>query len=106
MQPEQSIAEKLHSETAKICWHDLEPYFAKGSLLTVDASLDLIEVALDFAQDNASKIKGKIESMLIVPPSNDQARCWHANNVDFWAVVVAPYVLVQLIDELDDKSKA
>ena len=106
MQSEQTIVEKLHSETARICWYDLQPYFAKGSILSVDSSLDLIAVAVDFAQDKASTINDMLESSLIAPPSNEQARSWHANNDEFWAVVVAPFVLIQLIDDLVDESKA
>lgn len=104
MSNEQPLLEKLHSETAKISWHDLQPYFANGSLLTVDESLDLVTTAVDFAEDNASELKKKFESRLISPPNNDQARSWYADNVEFWAVVVAPYVLVQLVSELPDKS--
>jgi len=102
MQSEPTLLEKLHSETAKILWHDLQPYFANGSLLLVDQSLDLIKVAVEFAEDNADKLKDKIESGLICAPSNDQARSWYADNADFWAVVVAPFVLVQPIEGLPE----
>lgn len=98
MQTEPSLVEKLHSETAKISWHDLQPYFANGSLLAVDQTLDLVAVAVDVAQDSSDKLKNKIESKLICAPSNDQARSWYAADVDFWAVVVAPFVLVQLVE--------
>ncbi|MBX2849242.1 MAG: DUF2288 domain-containing protein [Acidiferrobacterales bacterium] len=94
---EPSIIEKLHSETARIRWHDLQPYFAKGSLLLVDDSLDLVTVAADFAQDRAQKLSRCLESKLIAPPDNDQARYWYANNNELWAVVVAPFVLVQKV---------
>lgn len=99
METEQTLVEKLHSETAKISWHDLQPYFANGSLLVVDQSLDLIAVAVDFAEDKADELKDKIESHLVSTPSNDQARAWYRKNLDFWAVVVAPFVLVQPVVE-------
>ena len=103
MQAEPSLVEKLHSETAKIFWLDLQPYFANGSLLAVDNSLDLIKVAVEFAEDNADQLKDKIESGLICAPSNDQARAWYADNTNFWAVVVAPFVLVQLVEDSSQK---
>ena len=97
MSTEATLVEKLHSETAKIFWHDLQPYFAKGSLLVVDESLDLIKVATDFAEDKADKLKSSIDSELITGPNNDQARLWYAENIEFWAVVVASFVLVQIV---------
>ena len=30
-------------------------------------------------------------------PSNDQARHWYQENTEFWAVVLAPYVLIQAV---------
>lgn len=98
MQAAPTLVEKLHSETAKISWLDLQPYFANGSLLAVDKSLDLIKIAVQFAEDNTDQLKDKIKSELISAPSNDQARAWYADNTDFWAVVVAPFVLVQLVE--------
>lgn len=97
MQSDESLATKLHSQTAKICWHDLQPHFAQGSVLVVDKSLDLIAIAADIADDNAEIIQSKIDAGLVAPPNNDLAREWYQNNTDFWAVVVAPFVLIQLL---------
>ena len=36
---------KLLGETAVISWAELQPFFARGALLQVDAALDLVEVA-------------------------------------------------------------
>ena len=33
----------LLGQTAEISWQELQPHFAKGSLLRVDAEIDLIE---------------------------------------------------------------
>lgn len=96
MTTEPSTLEKLHSETAIMCWHDLQPYFAKGSVMRVDESLDLVRVAVDFAEDNIARLEPKIKAELIAPPDNDLARHWYKNNTEFWTVVVAPFVLIQI----------
>lgn len=90
-----TLTQKLHSETAVIAWHELQRFFAQGVLIVVDSSLNLIETAVLFAEDQASDIAQLMDSKLVNYPSNDQARTWYADNADLWSVVVAPYVLVQ-----------
>ena len=92
---EKSTLEKLHSETALIHWSDLQRFFAQGNLLYVDSSLDLVQSAVWFAEDAAEQLAPHIESKAIAQPSNQQARGWYESNAELWAVVVAPYVLVQ-----------
>ena len=36
---------KLNLETAQVAWTELQRFFAQGSVIRVDSSLDLIEVA-------------------------------------------------------------
>jgi hypothetical protein len=91
----QSMAEKLHSETALMHWVDLQTFFAKGMVLYVDESLNLVKTAVLFADDLADDLAPQIESELITHPTNDQARGWYDKNSELWTVVVAPYVLVQ-----------
>lgn len=90
-----SMAEKLHSETALMHWIDLQTFFAKGMVLYVDKSLNLVKTAVLFADDVADELEPKLESKLITQPTNDQARAWYDKNSELWTVVVAPYVLVQ-----------
>ncbi len=91
----QSMTEKLHSETALMHWLDLQTFFAKGMVLHVDKSLDLIKTAVLFAEDMADDLAPQIENEMITHPSNDQARAWYEANIELWTVVVAPYILVQ-----------
>ncbi len=94
-QQDQSILEKLHSETALMPWKDLQRFFAQGNLLYVDASLNLVQSAAWFADDVVDQLAPHIESKAIAEPNNEQARNWYENDSQLWAVVVAPYVLVQ-----------
>ena len=92
---EQTLLEKLHSETALMPWKDLQRFFAQGNVLYVQDSIDLVQAAVWFAEDAAKQLAPYIESQTIVQPNNDQARAWYDNDVELWTVVVAPYVLVQ-----------
>jgi hypothetical protein len=94
-QEQQNIIEKLHSETALMHWIDLQKFFAQGRVLFLDKSLDLVATAVLFANDMVNQLESHIKSELIMPPTNDHARTWYAENTELWTVVVAPYILVQ-----------
>jgi hypothetical protein len=94
-QAEQSNLEKLHGETALIPWVELQRFFAQGNVLHVSTSLDLVQTAVLFAEDAATRLAPHIDSNAIAQPSNQQARDWYENNIELWSVVVAPFVLVQ-----------
>lgn len=94
-QSEALLRAKLNQETARLAWREMERFFAAGTLVTVAAGLDLVEVAAQVANDNAAQVKEWMESGLVQRPSDDQARAWAAGNAELWAVVVKPWVLVQ-----------
>jgi hypothetical protein len=92
---EPSLIEKLHSETAKIEWSELQKFFAQGSVLLVSAELDLVTTAALFAQDKAAELELLLANNKVAAPSNNQARAWFDQGAQLWSVVVAPFVLVQ-----------
>lgn len=98
--PELSLKQKLHSETALMPWRELQRFFAKGVVIVVDSSLDLVATAMMFAEDRANDLLPHTDSGAVAAPTNDQARNWYLSDVDLWSVVVAPYVLVQ--EQQDD----
>lgn len=86
---------KLNQETARIAWADLQRFFAQGTLIWVRDGLDLVEVALWVARDDAQAIMAEMNKGRIAPATDEQARRWHATQADLWAVVVKPWILVQ-----------
>ena len=90
------LNEKLNTETARISWEELQPHFARGAAVYVAPDLDLIAVAHHVAEDEAAPLKtmdgNKANS---VPSAIDMARTFLADKQEMWAVVVAPWVLVQ-----------
>ena len=85
----------LNAETARIAWTELKTFFARGKVLHVDDSMDLIDVAVRVAQDDKTAIAHWIENGKIGQVSDETAKKWFECNSSLWTVVVAPWVLVQ-----------
>jgi len=94
---QQELLQKLNRETAKIPWHELQRFFAAGKVLVVDASSDLIEIAKAVVEDDSDFINNLLQQKRVAQVSDAQAADWHRDNANVWAVVVAPWVLVQAV---------
>lgn len=86
---------KLLGETASITWKELQPFFAKGALLWVEPSLDLIEVAQAVAENDANKVSAWLGTGEVGKVSESHALALLDRDPPLWAVVVAPWVLIQ-----------
>ncbi|MBC9251090.1 hypothetical protein A9179_12465 [Pseudomonas alcaligenes] len=86
---------KLLGETAPISWAELQPFFARGALLWVAGTLDLVEVAQAVAEDDRAKVAGWLTTGSLRKAEVDLAEDLLARDPKLWAVVVAPWVLVQ-----------
>ncbi|WP_152205558.1 DUF2288 domain-containing protein [Marinobacter changyiensis] len=91
----EELKKKLNLETSIICWRDLQIYYARGHVVRVSPELDLLDVALELTADNKEQFEQWMTADQVgdVPPPLAQA--WYDRNVELWAVVVAPWVLVQ-----------
>jgi hypothetical protein len=79
-------------------WNWLSPHARRDSLIVVSQKLDLVDVGVAIAQDDASKVTHWIEEALIQKPSPNQLSDWNQNQMKrFNALIVQPYVLVQEI---------
>lgn len=93
------LTSKLNRETAKIEWALLEKFFAQGKAVWVAPSEDLIAVAKWMAEDNAKHIGDLMERGLLAKVSDEMASRWSSDASTVWAVVSAPWVLVQDITD-------
>lgn len=91
----EDITSELLLETVQIPWHDLQRFFASGNAIAVDESLDLIYVATQIIEDNASQIKKWMDAGLVDVVKDSQATLWYEQDALVWALVVKPWVLVQ-----------
>ncbi len=92
---ENLLRQEYLRQTARIPWHELQTYYAHGSVIAVAPSLDLVEVAVQLGMDNTTSFKRWMASGEVAAVSDAQALAWYDNNATLWAVVAAPWVLVQ-----------
>ena len=86
---------RLNAETARISWQELERHFARGALLTVSPALDLVEVGVHMINDDKTMVDAWLESGDLRKTTDQDALQWSENDATLWAVVIAPWVLVQ-----------
>ncbi len=88
---------KIHAETAKVVWKEIELFYAKGMMIYVHPELDLIKVAYHLSEDNTQQVEQWIEQGKILRSFDEQAAHWAESKEDIWSVVVKPWVLVQAV---------
>lgn len=93
--PSDLLRAKLNLETAQLAWPELERHFARGDVIKVATGMDLIDAALNIAENNAATVQEWLAEGHIARAQLSDAEDWHARKPMFWAVVVAPWVLVQ-----------
>ncbi len=92
-----TIKHKINSETAKINWRELQRFFAAGNAVYVDKSLDLVDVALQIANDNSVQVKAWMSNKQVYTVDDQKAEAWYNNDASLWSVVVKPWILIQEI---------
>ena len=91
-----SVQEKLNLETSLIQWKELQIFFARGKLIIVSNSQDLIEVATFIAENDADKLSKLIEAKNVQFATVDWIKENAKDSTELWAVVISPYVVAQL----------
>jgi len=86
---------KLNLETAQLAWPELERHFARGSIIKIAPGMDLVDAALQVAENNAATVQVWLAEGRIARAELSDAEDWHARQPFFWTVVVAPWVLIQ-----------
>jgi hypothetical protein len=92
---EDLLRQEFHNQTARIRWHDLQTYYAHGSVIRVGQDLNLVEVAVQLGMDNTGQFQAWIEAGAIATVLESEALAWFDSNPKLWTVVAAPWVLVQ-----------
>lgn len=85
------IREKIEAD-----WASLRAHLERGGLVVVDSSLDIIDVALKVADDDAATIGQWISNGVLTKPSAVQITHWDADKQKcFNMLIVSPYILIQ-----------
>lgn len=95
----EELRRRLSGETGKLGWTELERHFARGVLVKVGPGLNLVEVAAAMIRDDKAAVESWLASGRIARVSTEDAVAWNARRPEFWAVVTAPWVLVQEITQ-------
>jgi hypothetical protein len=94
-----ALRQQLNTETARIGWGELQRHFARGVLVKVAPDLDLVEVAARMAADDRDSVAAWLAAGSVAQATTDDAIAWQAREASFWAVVTAPWVVVQEIQQ-------
>jgi len=89
------LRDLLNAQSGRIGWPDLARHFARGVVVCVAPTEDLVGVAEAFVADRAEAIENLYADARLRRAQDADARRWQAEQTAFWAVVVAPWVLVQ-----------
>lgn len=90
----QSLIDLL--DEAELDW--LQPHLDREVVIWVDHSLDLVDVGMAIAQDNANMVRRWIEEQFLVKPDAERIEQWNPTD-RFRALIVQPYVLIQDLHE-------
>lgn len=92
-----TLSARLNAETGKLSWEELERHYARGVVVKVAIGLDLVEVAAHIVRDDKAAVEAWLASGQVARASAEDARRWRDSNAALWAVVAAPWVVVQEI---------
>lgn len=95
----EELRARLNLETSRIRWKELQTYFARGHVVRVSPDLDLLAVAVELTADNKLRFEQWMAAGQVGEVTPARARQWFEKNAELWAVVVAPWVLVQDRDD-------
>ena len=96
--PKDELRQQLNLETGKLTWHELQRYFARGVVVEVSSELDLVKVAEKFVLDDKKTIQAWMNNNFVTRATDETALQWNTTQPTFWAIVAAPWVLVQQIN--------
>ena len=92
-----SLLDKFAAELCGAEWKLLEPHYKRDALFVAGSDLSLVEVAVDIAEDNVSKIKEVLESGQLRKPTEDEIEDWKSKPDEILGdfLIVSPYVIMQ-----------
>ncbi len=85
----------LNAQTGRIGWPELARYFARGLVVCVAPGEDLLAIAEALIEDDSAAVTQMVDAGRLHRADDRDAKRWEARQTSFWAVVVAPWVLVQ-----------
>lgn len=94
----EQLKRTLVQQTAKISWEELQRFYASGAVIGVAQGQDLIDIACEISLDNKAVVEQWLSEGQIFKVDDDTAKTWWKAKKQHWAVVIAPWVLVQEVN--------
>lgn len=89
---------QLAKDLAPMDWETLIPHVKRDSVIVVDEALDLVEVAVAIAEDNATVVQNWLSELLLHKPSQEELNFWNTQpQKEFNTLIVQPFVLITAI---------
>lgn len=89
------LKSQLAEQVGDSQWTDLVPHARRDALIVVNESLDIVDVGVALANDNASLVQRWISEQLIHKPSFEELSTWNSNpEQSFNTLIVQPFVLI------------
>lgn len=99
---DEALKSRFNRETSKIGWGELQRFYARGVVFSVGQSMDLIAVAIALHRDDKQRVEAWLNEELLQRVDDTLAQRWLETDQTVWAVVVAPWVLVQVADDSEN----
>lgn len=95
----EDVRANLTESLAEVDWQSLTPHAKRDALIVVTSHLDLVEVGVKVASNDAGLIQNWIDEQLIAKPSSQQLASWNQKpDKQFTTIIVQPFVLVQEVE--------
>ena len=86
---------ELVRQTAVISWSELARQQAGGNILAVAVHFDLIDIGRAMQADRSDLLATWLADGSVYRIDDLQAIEWQRENTQFWALVIAPFVVIQ-----------
>ena len=99
----EALHKKLSSEVGVASWDALAPHAERGALFWVDQSLDLADVGMSLALDDAASVKAWHEAALFLPAALTPP----ADFAAFRFLIIQPFVIatpMELPEHIESSS--
>jgi hypothetical protein len=95
-----TMADNLRQELTELLdqatWEWLLPHVERDAVIIVAEQLALVDVGMAIVSDQAQAVQHWIAEALLAKPTLEQKIVWEkTENVQFAALIVQPYVLIQ-----------
>lgn len=90
-----SDEDKIEKYMGEVEWSYLAPHLVNGALFHLDSSLDLVETAKLFTEDDKNGVQALLKKGDLTKMDHLHAEWFEKNPQTFSAVVVTPFVLCQ-----------